>query len=124
MGIVPIWGFQMITAAFLAHFMKLNKVLVLVAANISLPPLIPFIVYFSYKVGGLVLNTENELSRETLLQLRNQIADGQFYATFQDLGYSIYQYIIGSFALGAALGLIVGVVTYLIITISTRLRKN
>ena len=47
MGIVPIWGFQMITAAFLAHLFRLNKALVLVASNISLPPMMPFIIYLS-----------------------------------------------------------------------------
>lgn len=49
-GIVPIWGFQMIAAAAVAHRCRLNKAITLLASNISIPPLAPFIVY-----GGLVL---------------------------------------------------------------------
>ena len=41
MGIVPIWGYQMLATLFLAHVLKLNKVIAIVAANISIPPMIP-----------------------------------------------------------------------------------
>ena len=96
MGIVPIWGFQMLTAAFLAHLMRLNKVLVLVASNISVPLFIPFILYFSYKTGGVVLGKEGSLTSETITNLKNQILTGDFYDTLSELGYDFYQYIIGS----------------------------
>lgn len=49
-GIAPIWGYQMVAAATLAHLLRLNKAIALLASNISMPPLAPFIVY-----GGLVL---------------------------------------------------------------------
>ena len=52
MGIVPIWGYQMITAIMLAYFFRLNKVIVVLAANISFPPVIPIIVYLSFWLGG------------------------------------------------------------------------
>ncbi|MGM9741050.1 MAG: DUF2062 domain-containing protein [Candidatus Cryptobacteroides sp.] len=55
MGILPIWGYQMVCAFALAHLLKLNKVIVLVASNISLPPLIPFIIFGSYWLGCTVL---------------------------------------------------------------------
>jgi len=58
MGIVPIWGYQLVTAIFLAYLLKLNKALVIIFANISLPPLIPLIIYFSILTGGWILNTE------------------------------------------------------------------
>ncbi len=45
MGIVPFWGFQMLIAFALAQLLKLNKPLVILAANISLPPIIPFIIW-------------------------------------------------------------------------------
>ena len=51
MGVMPIWGYQMICAFALAHILKLNKVITLVAANISLPPLIPFIIFGGYWTG-------------------------------------------------------------------------
>ena len=49
-GIAPIWGFQMISTVALAHWLRLNKVVALLASNISIPPVIPFILY-----GELVL---------------------------------------------------------------------
>ena len=42
MGIVPIWGFQMLAALFLSYIFRLNKIIVLLFSNISIPPLIPF----------------------------------------------------------------------------------
>ena len=41
MGIIPIWGYQLITAIALAYLLRLNKLIVIVAANISIPPMIP-----------------------------------------------------------------------------------
>ncbi|OFY41062.1 MAG: glycosyltransferase [Bacteroidetes bacterium GWF2_40_14] len=54
-GIVPLWGYQMVTAVLAAHFLKLNKLLVLVASNISIPPMIPFILYGSFATGAWLL---------------------------------------------------------------------
>ena len=51
MGIIPIWGWQMIVATVLSHFLKLNKGIVLLSSNISFPPLIPIIVYISLFFG-------------------------------------------------------------------------
>ena len=53
MGIVPIWGFQLLVGIPLAVYFRMNKVLFLTAANISLPPFIPLIIFGSYKFGGL-----------------------------------------------------------------------
>lgn len=124
MGIVPIWGFQMLIAAFLAHFMRLNKVLVLIASNISLPPLVPVIIYFSYRLGGVVLNSEDELNKETLLQLKDQVMEGNFYDTFQELGYSILQYIVGAGVLALIAGILVGLTSYLILKLALLLKKD
>lgn len=49
MGIVPIWGFQLIVALFFAAIFRLNKILVIIASHVSLPPMIPFIIFLSYK---------------------------------------------------------------------------
>jgi len=37
-GILPIWGIQMLTVAIVAHWLKLNKAIALVASNISFGP--------------------------------------------------------------------------------------
>lgn len=108
MGIVPIWGFQMLVAVFLAHLLKLNKILVLAASNISLPPLIPFIIYFSYLFGGFLLGSETTLNADSVILLKNQVMQGHFYKTLVDFGYSLFQYIAGSFALAAIVGTTAG----------------
>jgi len=69
MGIVPIWGFQLIIGFIIAHFFKLNKAIFFLAANISFPPLLPIILYLSYITGSYVLengswNVDVELSIE------------------------------------------------------------
>ncbi len=55
MGIVPIWGYQLLVGFTLAHFLKLNKAIFFVAANISIPPMIPLILFVSFYTGGLIL---------------------------------------------------------------------
>ncbi len=104
MGIVPIWGFQMLVAAFLAHLFKLNKILVLAASNISLPPIIPFIVYFSFELGKLVVDEPVDFTTEMMYYLKQQVMDGHFYSTLNEFGYSIFQYVLGSLVLGLGLG--------------------
>lgn len=111
MGIVPIWGFQMLVAIFLSHLLKLNKILVLVASNISLPPMIPFIIYFSYKTGGWLLGGEQNLASNTVETLKAQVLSGDFYKTIHELGYSILQYVVGSFAFAIAAGILVTLFT-------------
>jgi len=49
-GIAPIWGWQMVAAALLAHRLRLNKTIALAASNISFPLAAPFIL-----VAGLAL---------------------------------------------------------------------
>ena len=119
MGIAPIWGFQMIVAVTLAHFLKLNKIIVLAFSNISLPPLIPFIIYLSYAVGGLVMDNPMEFTTETMYYLKDQIMQGEFYNTLNEFGYSILQYIIGSILFGLLLGGIAAAISYIIIKLST-----
>lgn len=49
-GIVPLWGLQMVTAATVAHWLRLNKAITVLASNISIPPMMPLIFF-----GALVL---------------------------------------------------------------------
>ncbi len=124
MGISPIWGFQMLTAAFLAHLMRLNKILVLLASNISIPPLVPFIIYFSYKTGGLLLGVKGTLTKETLSNLKDQLLNSNFYDTLQELGYNLFQYVIGSLFFGLVLGLATFFVSYLLLVLLKKKEAN
>lgn len=69
-GIVPIWGFQFALAIFSAIFFKLNKVIVGLTAQISIPPFIPFVLYASVKTGELVLNENVDISFNSLLSIQ------------------------------------------------------
>jgi len=124
MGIVPIWGFQMLVAAFLAHILRLNKVLVIVAANISIPPAIPFIIYFSYKTGGLFMHNTQTFNTDTLSYLKEQIMTGNFYNTLNEFGYSIFQYVLGSLVFGLVLGLTTVLISYLILKIIDVMKRE
>ncbi|MGN1233036.1 MAG: DUF2062 domain-containing protein [Candidatus Cryptobacteroides sp.] len=87
MGILPIWGYQMVCAFALAHLLKLNKVIVLVASNISLPPLIPFIIFGSYWLGCTVLG------QPMLFSLDN--------FSLEVAGTVLLQYVLGAVVLAA-----------------------
>jgi len=57
-GIVPIWGFQMVAAAAAAHWLRLNKAIALVASNISIAPLAPFIIGVGFILGHWLFTGE------------------------------------------------------------------
>lgn len=101
MGVAPIWGFQLITAVALAFIFKLNKLIVFVVANISVPPIIPVIIYFSYKIGGIILG-----NNAGVLEYSSAI-DIEFIKN------NILQYIAGSLCLGIILSSCLGLITYL-----------
>jgi len=50
-GIAPIWGLQLWAALWVAHRLHLNKAVTAVASNISIPPMIPFVIYGSLVLG-------------------------------------------------------------------------
>lgn len=60
-GIVPIWGFQFALAILTAVYFKLNKVIVGLSAQISFPPLIPFVLFASIKMGEVVMGEKINL---------------------------------------------------------------
>jgi len=77
-GIAPIWGYQMLAAATLAHLLRLNKAIALLASNISIPPVMPFILYGGLALGhwlftghGLNFSTQ-QITRALALQYLEQ----------------------------------------------------
>ncbi|MBC7695898.1 MAG: DUF2062 domain-containing protein [Burkholderiales bacterium] len=68
-GIVPIWGFQFALAIFSAVFFKLNKIIVGLTAQISVPPMIPFVLYASVKTGECVLGQNVNLDLDKILTI-------------------------------------------------------
>jgi uncharacterized protein (DUF2062 family) len=101
-GILPIWGFQLITAIALAHLFGLSKLIASVAANISIPPLIPIILYLSYVTGGYVMQSECNIKFSTNLSVKS----------FEN---NLLQYVIGSIALAIILSIFIGIISFLIL---------
>jgi len=108
MGIIPIWGFQLMAAIFLAILFKLNKALVIIAANISIPPMIPFIIFGSYWMGGLFMGTkltDIEFSRSLSLDFIKK---------------NLTQYLYGSISLAIVAGLFFGLITFMVLKLMKR----
>ncbi|MCC6286294.1 MAG: DUF2062 domain-containing protein [Chitinophagaceae bacterium] len=103
MGIVPIWGFQLVTAIFLAILLRLNKALVIIAANISIPPMIPLIVFFSYKTGAIWM----ENGGGSLLFSRD--------LSFESVKNNFQQYIYGSITLAFIAAIVSGIITWILL---------
>ena len=109
-GIIPLWGYQMVFAGFSAHFMKLNKIVAVVFSNISIPPMIPFILYGSMVAGAWILNIDNIFSIESV--------------SLKSVGQSLTQYLVGSFALATISGLLVFIVALIVMVICKRRKRD
>ena len=110
MGIIPIWGYQLVAAIALAYLFRLNKMAVIVAANISIPPMIPVILYLSYLAGGIVLG--NDLG----------------FAFSKDINFDFFktnllQYIIGSFIFAIIAAIIFGLITFVLLKLFKKRQK-
>lgn len=105
MGIIPIWGFQLITAIGLAIVFKLNKALVVLAAHITMPPVIPLIIFLSYKTG--------------VYWMGDRYVEMPFSAniSFKTIGEHLEQYIYGSITLAVVAGLGAGLLTFALLMI-------
>ena len=80
---VPVWGFLLMIGIHLAVLFRMNKVLFIAAANISIPPMIPFILYGSFLCGQLFLTGETNPA---------QLGD----LSLEAIQNNAYQYIIGA----------------------------
>lgn len=108
-GISPFWGFQMALALILAFVFKLNKVIAFVAANISIPPLIPLIIYLSFVFGGLFFKPDLAVRLNYSSEL-----------TLDIIKVNLIQYIFGSFIFATITSLCFGLITFLMLKIFRR----
>jgi len=104
MGVMPIWGWQMIAAVGLAHVLKLNKFVSLAASNISIPPLLPLILFLCYITGGWILGTSDQSHFSSSIN-------------FQWVQQNLLQFIIGSVVFGIALASVFGSLTFILLEI-------
>jgi glycosyltransferase involved in cell wall biosynthesis len=111
MGIMPVWGWQMAIALALSILFRLNKAITLVASNISIPPLIPFILFASYMTGGLVLDNHKALNFDSGI-------------TLEFVKKNFFQYILGALVFGTAMSILAGGITWILLTIFRRKQKK
>ncbi|MDD3875284.1 MAG: DUF2062 domain-containing protein [Bacteroidales bacterium] len=109
MGILPVWGYQLLLGFTLAHLFKLNKTAFFLAANISIPPLIPFVLYLSYVTGSFILG------------------EGSWHFDFEmnleTIKTNLFQYLIGSITLAVMAGFFFGILSYLLFSL-IKIRKS
>jgi len=110
-GIIPVWGFQMIVALSTAAALKLNKMLAVVASNISIPPAVPVIVFASMWAGKALLNTN------TVVPYSNDL-------TPLKVTFALVQYIVGSVALATAASAVAFAVSYLVLRLWRKQKKK
>ncbi|MCM4158831.1 DUF2062 domain-containing protein [Antarcticibacterium flavum] len=108
-GMSPFWGLHTLLVFLLAATFKLNKVIAFIFSNISIPPLIPVIIYASYQLGSLI--TGRGLNWELSL---NDFDSGA--EIMQGLG----QYLLGSFALAGIVALLLWIVFYFLFSVSNQ----
>ena len=106
-GIAPFWGFQSILVIALAIPLKLNKLIAFTFSNISIPPMIPFIVYGSLLMGGWILGTDTRFDFNNISANVKLLGD-------------IKEYIVGSFALALVSAFLFGSLGYIILKIISK----
>ena len=111
MGIAPIWGWQMAVALVFAALLRLNKAITLIASNISIPPMIPPIIFGSYVTGGFLLNNPKPLDYSSGISL-------------EFVKDNLVQYLLGALVFGLAMGILAGLSSWLLLTIFRRRHKT
>lgn len=104
-GIAPFWGFQMILIFIISKYFKLNTALSLIVSNISFPPFIPLIIYFSYKFGAL-LNINNQVQLDFSKQINIEM-----------IHHNFFQYFIGALLLASTVSFIGFLITSITLSI-------
>lgn len=106
-GLSPLWGFHTVTVIFLALLLNLNKVIAFAFSNVSLPPFIPFILYFSLKLGSWLLGESFVLSMSEI--------DPSI-----ELVKYLKSYIVGSLVLSVTAAVSCGIVSYVFLMLFER----
>ena len=110
-GLTPLWGFHTILVLSLAVLFKLNKVISFAFTNVSFPPFIPFTVYASIMIGTQVLGEPTDYS----------FAD--FEQNFEFVK-SLKTYVVGSFILAFVASIIVGLVSYFLLSLYNKKKHD
>ena len=107
MSIMPVWSMQTVAAIGLAHALKLNKVVAAAFANVSIPPLMPFIIYGSVATGTAITGHSVDMDMSAGL-------------SWSSVKSGFWTYMIG----GAALAIVAGAVSFAMTWITILLIKR
>jgi hypothetical protein len=105
-GCTPLFGFHILLCIALSFALGLNKLVVYGAANLSIPPLVPFIGFASVQLG------ERTLHGRWLSLAR---ADFPARSGAQLARLFFVDWMVGGAILGSAIGLVAGGVTFAIL---------
>lgn len=105
-GCTPLFGVQVFLCIAVAYLLRLNFVIVYAAANISIPPLSPFIGLVAVRLGEYV-----RLGRWVALSRGDFLSESPFALAKR----FFVAWLIGGTLLGAGLGLVVGGLTYVVL---------
>ncbi|CAM4272125.1 DUF2062 domain-containing protein [Flavobacterium terrigena] len=109
-GIAPFWGFQTVLVLFLAVLFRWNKILAFTFSNISIPPMIPFIIYGSLQMGSYFVK-----------------GNGNFYQyqnlTFETIKNHTSQYLVGSFILATIAAFTFGIASFFLLSLLHKTKK-
>lgn len=108
-GIIPIWGYQLVSAIAVAYLLKLNKAIVIIAANISMPLLLPFVLIASLRTGEFFFGKEVHLSLDNI--------------SLEILSQNLYTYIFGACILAVLATVGFGLLTFVTLKIISAKKK-
>lgn len=96
MGALPLIAVHTLAIIYACHKLHLNKMAAVAASQLCMPPLVPFLciqIGFFLRYGHFL----SEFTMETLVH---------------QVGFRLWEYLLGSLLLGPALGLVVGLASY------------
>lgn len=109
-GIAPFWGFQTILVLFLAVLFRWNKMLAFAFSNISIPPMIPFVIYGSLQIGSYFVK-----GNVNFYQFQN--------LTFETIKNHTSQYLVGSFILATIAAFTFGIGSFFLLSLLQKTKK-
>lgn len=109
-GIAPLWGLQSFLSIFLAITFRLNKVLAFTFSNVSIPPMIPIIVFASLQLGYYLVPHGT----------KDIILDEYSIAS---MSAHLLQYLVGSIVLASVMSVLFGTVSYVLLSVFNKKRK-
>lgn len=102
-GIVPIWGYQLVSAIAAAYLLRLNKGIVILTANISIPPLLPFVLLASLRTGELATGKDVNLALRDI--------------SLETIKTNLYTYLVGATVLSVVFAVFMGLVTFITLSL-------